>query len=125
MNAKDCEYFDTCNAHHRKLYRPSESLSHCIWYPDENICKRGGKELFIKQQRKLKKKSKHIYTYFTYEMLNANRRLGNTRGLDPNKAEAPQLKKWLKDHPKSKKLNNEEKEEMIKRFVKSDHEKEE
>jgi len=120
MNAKDsknCKYFNTCNAQLCPL--DEESLENCIWYSNEDICKLqgAGKLLFIKQQKKLKRKCKYIDTYFTYSMLNKNTRIGNTKGLDPNKPEGPQLKKWLKNHKEIKKLNDEEKEKMRKSFI--------
>jgi len=115
MNAKDCEFYDTCSAQLCPL--DLESLKHCSWFPDEEICKlqKAGKLLFIKQQKKLKKKCKYPDTYFLYEMLSKKRRFGNTRGLDPDKREAPQLRKWLKNHPELK-LNDDKKQEMLKRF---------
>ena len=117
MDARDCEHWDACDAQLCPLDR--ESLLHCSWFPDEEICKlqKARKLLFIKQQKKLQKKCHYTDTYFLYSMLSKKRRLGNTRGLDPDLAEAKQLRKWLKNHPEIRELKDEEKERMRISFI--------
>jgi len=80
------------------------SLEQEIFYPDEEIChkKDYGRLEWIKAQRKIKRKAKDD-TYFTYEMLNRKCIIRKgIKGLNPMKAETPQLKKWLHKHPKRK-----------------------
>jgi hypothetical protein len=78
-----------------------------LWYPDEEICrKRKNIPEWVKKQRKIAKKVKpesHAF-YFTLEMLKVPFRVtGNTKGLDPDKEEPPQLRRWLKRYSQSEK----------------------
>lgn len=104
----DCPKYDTCSAPICPL-DPS-SLKHCIWYPGEEICTnpRFREDLWIQNQKKITKALGLRPTndpvfglgYYNYVML--QRRFivrKGIRGIDPNEKEAPQVEKWLRDHP--------------------------
>ena len=103
MASPQCPKFDVCNAPLCPM--DEESLSHGIWYPDEEICKRKAfaNMDWIKRQKKIAKKAKRMDRYFTFEMLKRNCVITKgIEGLDPDKPEEPQLKKWFKKHPEKK-----------------------
>jgi len=95
-----CPYFDTCSAPLCPMEN-EEELKKAIWYPDEEICRRRGLNYpWLKTQRKIGKRAKHSDGYFTLQMLTHLRRVcKGIEGLDPDRDEAPQLQKWLKNHP--------------------------
>lgn len=116
MKAQDCNSYVKCNASICPLDK--DSLENCLWYPNEEICKTMHSPLWIKQQKKIKKKCRNTDTYFTYEMLNRNFVVGKAiKGLDPDKERSPQLKKWLKNHKELRELTDEEKENKRRLFV--------
>jgi hypothetical protein len=113
MTAPECKKYDTCNAPLCPM--DAQSLAHGIWYPDEEICgMRTHTSLsWIKNQKKLLKRSGTADRYFTLQMLERNciiRR--GIEGLDPNYLEDDQLKKWLRDHPEKRMLSKTEREKI-------------
>jgi hypothetical protein len=90
-----------------------------IWYPDEEICtRRKSIPIWVKQQRKIAIKSSFENTryYFTIEMLKIRFRVFNSvKGLDPNKKESPQLKRWFKRNKGTKKRKMTEEQRKQKR----------
>lgn len=118
---EECNKWDNCNAPLCPL--DSESLEHCVWYPGEEICtKPAGDYQWIKTQRKIARvlgvKSNNDpafeYGYFTVKMLDRNMRVTKaTKGLDPNKEEAPQLKRWLKQHKGLKPLSEAQRQRLL------------
>ncbi len=116
---KMCPKYEGCSAPLCPL--DVNSLQNIIWYPDEEICKFKpfGGLLFIRNQRKIANKTGDVTKYFTYDMLNRKFiiKKGIT-GLDPDKEERLQLKKWFKSHPEQKEISSKEKEELRKRMAK-------
>jgi len=103
-----CPYFNKCNVPLCPL--DTSSLKNGIWYPDEDICPRRFRLLWLKNQRKIKQRTKDNDRYFTLEMLDRPIIIKTgIVGLDPNKVEENQLKLWLKYHPVKKELSEEEK----------------
>jgi len=83
---------------------------------DEEICTRH-KNQFIKTQKKIKKKARDVDRYFTFEMLKRDCVVkGGIFGLDPDKDEEPQFKKWLKLHPPKRQISDEERKIKSVRF---------
>jgi hypothetical protein len=81
---------------------PAVTTKNHIWYPDEEICKRRRNiPDWIRQQRKVAKKANdaNIVTYFTIAMLKVPFRVTKkVSGLDPNKPEQAQLRRWRKEY---------------------------
>jgi len=118
MKVEDCPKYDTCSAPMCPLSNPEK----VIWYADEEICK--NREFFdliwIKNQKKYSKKVKDYSKYFNFKMLKQNCKVTKgIIGLDPNKEEYSQLKKWLAQHPVKKELSKIEKEKVAQRFKKA------
>ena len=91
-----------------------ENLKSGIWYPEEEICRLKKITDWIKQQKKIAKKTKEKDTYYTYEMLNRNCKVGNgMTGLNPDKPKESQLEDWLKKHPSKKALSEKQKKVLI------------
>ena len=68
----------------------------------------------MKRQKKITKKAKDKDTYYTYEMLNRNCRVGTgMTGLNPDKSEEPQLEDWLKKHSPKKALSEKQKNNLV------------
>ena len=102
-NSNECRHFDSCSAPLCPL--DSSSLGGGLWYPDEEICRvrKFQQEQWLKNQKKLKKVGNLDSGYFTKEML--DRRLivrKGIKGIDPDKDESRQLKRWLSEHPDRK-----------------------
>lgn len=113
---EDCKKFNYCSAPLCPL--DEESLRDGLWYPDEEICTTQPYPNWIKTQRKIARRCKDKDKYFTYEMLDRNCVMGKGMvGLDPDRDEKPQLKRWLRIHPPKRKLSEEEKEELRKMGV--------
>ena len=113
----ECRYYNTCNV---PLCPLDPSRDNYIWYPDEEICKRTefGKLLWVKNQKKIAKRTKRKDLYYTYEMLNRKMIIGKgMTGLDPDKPEKDQLRKWFKNHPVQRELSEEEKEIRRQRMI--------
>lgn len=122
MKRKNCPRFNRCSAPLCPLCTEKE-LKNYLWYPgEEEICPRKDMAhlLWTKNQKKIEKKAKDSFTYFTYEMLNRKITIKKgIMGINPDKDEEAQLKKWLKAHPAKKELTEEEKEIYRKRFEKN------
>lgn len=112
-----CPSFLTCNAP-MCLLDPKVETS--CWYPDEEICKKNKPPLWIRNQKKIKKKAKDPTKYFTFEMLSQNCIIGKRiEGLYPDKPEEGQLKRWLKKHLTKSILSEKEKKVIRERFMKN------
>lgn len=104
MEAKECPRFEACGATICPLNSPEKS----IWYPSDGICKNWDYSNldWIKNQKKIAKKAKDGSKYFNFQMLNRNCRITKgIIGLDPEKDEGFQLKKWFTLHPTLKKMS--------------------
>ncbi len=100
----NCPKFDYCDA---PLCPLDEGIKERIWYPDEEICNsqyaKGLK--WVTNQRKVAKMATDETTYFTVRMLqHACIIRKGIRGLNPDKEEVLQLKKWFKEHPAKKEI---------------------
>lgn len=105
MKAEDCPRHEICNASLCPLNNLDERSD---WFPDEEVCKNKDYSNldWIKNQKKIAKKAKDASKYFNFQMLNRNCRVTKgIIGLDPEKDEGPQLKKWLDLHPTMKKMS--------------------
>lgn len=117
MEIEKCPKFNTCSA---PLCPLDLNVEKYCWFPDEAICNRKYIPRWAKNQRKIKKKAKDKNSYFVYAMLNRNCRVKKgITGLNPNKAEAPQLKRWLKEHPAKRVLTEKEKQVFRERITKN------
>jgi len=119
---KECRYYDDCSAPFCPL--DPESLKHGIWYPDEEICQKHSVPDWVRVQRKIAKKTSDVDKYFTFEMLARIYKVTKgIVGLDPDKDEKPQLKRWLEKHPPKssvkKELTEEEKAVLRERIRKA------
>ncbi|MBA7706908.1 hypothetical protein ES703_115767 [subsurface metagenome] len=104
MPKEDCPKYETCSATLCPLNNPEEESAY--WYPDEEICRKHPVPDWVKSQKKIAKKVKDRSKYFTFKMLNRNCRITKgIIGLDPEKDEGLQLKKWLALHPTKKKMS--------------------
>jgi len=107
-----CRHFDSCSAPLCPL--DVKHLKVGIWYPDEDICRLKTSPNWKKIQKKIAKKTKDKNTYYTYEMLNRNCRVGRGMvGLNPDKPEKSQLEDWLKKHPSKKAISEKQKKLLI------------
>ncbi len=124
-----CKYYESCSA----PICPAEGIEKmkkAIWYPDEAICKKrdenGKIPIFVKQQKKIakivKKNGKLNVGYFTFDMLNANRKITKAiKGINGDKDEKNikmQIEKWFKKHPPLKELSIKKKQEFLRRIKK-------
>ncbi len=117
MEAKECPRYETCSA----LICPLNFHKEYIWFPDDEICRNPdySKLRFIRNQKKIAKKAKDKSKYFNFQMLNRNCRITKgITGLDPEKDERLQLKKWLTLHPPLKKMSLAQKKAVVERFRK-------
>lgn len=118
-------HFDNCSAP-ICIQDDLESMSEMIWYPDEDICslkdENNNIPIFIKQQRKIAKRSKknNNIGYFTFKMLNVNCVIGcGIKGIDGDKKDDDikiQIKRWFRKHRPIRILTPEEKEEKARIF---------
>ena len=118
VKSQECKNFEKCSAPLCPL--DGKSLEHGIWYPDEEICisQQFSSSQFIRNQKKVKKKTKDEDTYYTYKMLNRKFVIGSAiTGLDPDKEKKPQLRKWFEAHPEMRELSEEEKQKMRERMI--------
>jgi len=100
---EDCPSYESCSAPICPLNSPEKY----IWYPDEEVCRSTLQSNvdWIRTQKKIAKRAKDNTKYFTFQMLNLNRTImTGVAGLDPDKEEAPQLKRWLDRHPVRKEM---------------------
>ena len=73
-----------------------------VWYPGEKICqaKAGNCLPWVKAQRKIAKSEAERNGYFTLAMLNHDCVIRKgISGLDPDKEDKQQVKKWMEEHP--------------------------
>jgi len=104
---KACKRFDDCAAPICPL--DDETKDAAIWYVDEEICmcQRHNKIPQVRAQRKLIRVKAE--GYFNWEMLSRNCQIRKgTKGLDPDRPEEDQLKKWFDAHPPKRELSEEE-----------------
>ena len=113
-----CPRFNNCSTN---LCPYDPHLEDRIWYPDEDICRRWSitkDSLWIKTQRKIKKKSEDSNKYWTVPMLKQLFAVKKgVSGLSPDVAEKPQLNKFLKGY-KKREFTEEQKEVLRKRLRK-------
>ena len=100
-DSKDCKYYDECDAPVCPLDK--HSLNTSIWYSDEDICRlrEFSGVLWIKNQRKIKKRQISSDTYFTSEMLDRKLKVSQgMKGIDPdNDSElGDESIQWLERH---------------------------
>lgn len=118
IRSDQCRHFDYCSAVLCPLY--PEHLKIGIWYPDEEICRLKTVPNWIKIQKKIVKKTKDKNTYYTYEMLNRNCKVGTgMTGLNPDRPKELQLIAWLKKHPQKKAISEKQKKILIEARKKS------
>jgi hypothetical protein len=116
MEGKDCKRFDGCNAPLCPMKKIVVSSD--IWYPYDEICTSHEycKLCWIRNQRKIAKKTRDIDTYYTYQMLQQNCVIAKgIAGLDPDNDISEQERdeaKWLKQHPEKRILSEEIKNRM-------------
>ena len=82
-----------------------------VWYPDETICQEKTSRLllWVKAQRKISKSEAQQNRYFTLPMLNHDCVIRKgISGLDPDKEDKQQVKKWMEEHPGIKPLSQDE-----------------
>jgi len=113
-----CPRYGKCSAPMCPLER--DSIRCGVWFPDDEICKnrkfigesveerkdrdtkatRDHDMIMIKQQRKIQKSARDRSTYYTRRMLIVECivKKGIT-GIDPDKPEKSQVKRWIKKHP--------------------------
>ncbi len=112
IRSDQCRHFESCSASICLLY--PERLKVEIWYPDEEICRLKSVPNWVKIQKKIVKKTKDKNTYYTYEMLNRNCKVGTgMTGLNPDKPEELQLIAWLEKHPQKKAISEKQKKLLI------------
>jgi len=121
MKPQDCKKRESCSAPLCPMEEKIENLN-LIWYPiSDEICKNKDYSNlgWIKSQKKIAKKAKDESKYFNFRMLNRNCRITKgITGLDPEKDEGPQLKKWLALHPTQKKMSLAQRKAVGERFQK-------
>jgi len=118
MTSQECRKSDECSAPICPLEDHPEKY---IWFPDDEICKNSAysKLRFIQNQKKIVKKTRDPDKYFNFRMLNQNCRITKgIVGLDPEKDEGTQLKKWLALHPAQKKMSLVQRKIIAERFRK-------
>lgn len=109
-----CSFLNKCNAPICPL--DENSIMDGLWYPDEEICKKRFNLVWIKNQKKVKKKAKNKEKYFTVSMLNRNIIIKTgILGLDYNASYEDECK-WIDKHPEKRILTEEEKNIIRKRF---------
>jgi hypothetical protein len=120
METKVCKRFETCSC---PLCPMDEgSLTGGIWYPDEQYCTAYAFSslLWIRNQRKIAKRTHNVDYYFNIQMLSQNCIISKgIAGLDPDRIdinEELQLKSWLKKHPEKRKISETELEKLKNRM---------
>jgi len=119
MGREKCKKYEKCEAPLCPL--DEVSLNHGIWYPNEEICsiREYQQLLWIKNQKKIAKKTSDFDTYYTVEMLNRKFVITKAiKGLDPDGDYKKELKKWLKAHKpyKKREVSEEERKRMSDRL---------
>lgn len=109
----------TCDA---PLCPLDEDIGHRQWFPDEPICKvrESGGLVWIRNQRKVKKRALDDSRYFTLEMLRRNCVIrGGIKGLSPDlpcNTEEKRIQKWLAKHPPRRTISGDEREKLAERM---------
>ena len=115
----ECNFFSECNAPICPL--DESSMTNGVWFCDEDICKRRDFNLiWIKNQKKIKKKCLDNTDLFTVNML--DRKIivkKGIRGINPDKYSILHEQKWISIHPEKKDLSEEEKSKIRDRFLNS------
>ena len=115
---KECPNFLNCSAPICSLDPMKEN---CIWFKDEEICKKSFPPDWVKNQKKIQKKDNNPNNFYTFKMLkrNCQIRKGIT-GIIPEGIGRSSLeireKNWLKKHPAKRILTEKEKEILRERF---------
>lgn len=118
LKSDQCRHFDCCSAPLCLL--DEKHLKTDIWYSDEEICRLKTVPNWVRIQKKITKKTKDKNTYYTYEMLNRNCKVGKgMTGLNPDKSEESQLEDWFKKHPLKKALSEKQKKILVEARKKS------
>ncbi|UCF13210.1 MAG: hypothetical protein JSW06_02855 [Thermoplasmatales archaeon] len=109
----NCSKYNDCSA---PMCPYDKELKSSTWYPSEQTCSKPGFN-WISNQRKIAKKTQCQETYYTFNMLNRNCIISKgMKGLDPEKEEGDQLKKWLEKRPEKRKLSDSERKKISKRL---------
>ena len=117
IRSDQCRHFDSCSASLCPL--DPEHLKAVIWYPDEEICQLKSVPNWVKSQKKIAKKTKDKNTYYTYEMLNRNCRVGRgMTGLNPDEPQELQLIAWHNSHPQKKVISEKQKKILVEARIK-------
>lgn len=92
-------------------------LKEVCWYPEDGICRKNFPPEWVKIQKKIAGRTRSLNTYYTFKMLSRNCivKKGIT-GIDPNRAEEEQLKKWFRDHKRKKVLTEAERQVIRERL---------
>jgi|WetSurMetagenome_2_1015567.scaffolds.fasta_scaffold00070_6 hypothetical protein len=114
-----CKQFDFCEA----PICPLKGFG-SIWYADEAICNSHEhcKLNWIRNQRKIARKTSDLDTYYTHRMLEQNCIIGRgIKGIDSEtdlKDVDREVSKWLEKHPEKPKVSETKKAELRKRMAK-------
>lgn len=96
----------------------------CVWFPDEDICRKSFPPQWVKNQKKIKKKTRDMDTYYTFKMLSQNCQIRKgiigviPEGIGRSSLETRE-KNWLKRHPVKRILTEKEKKILRERFNKN------
>lgn len=119
LGEEGCRSCQTCDA---PLCPLDEDIGHRQWFPDEPICKvrECGGLVWIRNQRKVKKRALDDSRYFTLEMLRRNCVIrGGIKGLSPDlpcNTEEKRIQKWLAKHPTRRTISGDEREKLAERM---------
>jgi len=101
MKRDDCPKFDYCNV--PLCPKDEESMQHCAWFPDEDICPLRFVPEWIKRQRRIAKATNRSFEAgcFTVRMLKRRCRITQgIKGADPDKGPPEEQEQdWLNAHP--------------------------
>lgn len=112
----ECRYFDECGAPLCPL--DESSIKNCVWYRDEEICRKASVLDWIRRQRKIAKLGLTPEDgCFTVEMLNHHCVIGKAlKGLTPEQYPRERhVERWIKEHPAIRELTPEERERAAER----------
>jgi len=118
---KECPSSAICGA---PLCPLDRNMAWRLWYPDEESChaRKFQGLSWVKNQRKIRKRTREPSRYFTLKMLRRNCIIrAGMKGLnpdDPLEAEEERIHGWLARHPRKKGISSERREELRKRMRK-------
>jgi hypothetical protein len=102
MTKADCPRFDACSAPLCPL--DAESMEHCAWFPDEEICKRIPSPAWVKRQKRVARATGKDFARgcFTVAMLaHPCKTNPGVHGLDPEtEITEIRVKKWIAERGK-------------------------